>query len=118
VPEVVAGFTVRETVVEWVRLPEVPVMVRPTVRLAAELLADSVSVLLPVELIGLKDAVTPVGKPGGVKPTVLLLKPPDGVIVIVLVPLAPCAIVTLLGDADRLKSGVAAPFTVRLTVAV
>jgi len=79
VPEVVAGFTVRETVVEWVRLPEVPVMVRPTVRLAAELLADSVSVLLPVELIGLKDAVTPVGKPGGVKPTVLLLKPPDGV---------------------------------------
>jgi len=36
----------------------------------------------------------------------------------VLVPLAPCAIVKLLGDADRLKSGVAAPFTVRLTVAV
>jgi hypothetical protein len=118
VPEVVAGFTVRETVVEWVRLPEVPVMVRPTVRLAAELLADSVSVLFPVELIGLKDAVTPVGKPGGAKLTVLLLKPPDGVIVIVLVPLAPCAIVRLLGNADRLKSGVAAPFTVRLTVAV
>ncbi len=95
-------------------------MVRPTVRLAAVLLADSVSVLVPAELIGLKDAVKPLGKPGGVKLTVLLLKPPDGVIVIVLVPLEPCAIVRVLGDADRLKSGfvVVAAFTVRLTVVV
>jgi hypothetical protein len=36
------------------------------------------------------------------------LKPLDAVTDIVLIPLAPCATVTLLGDADKLKSGVAA----------
>jgi hypothetical protein len=40
------------------------------------------------------------------------------VIVIVLVPLVPCVIATLPGDADRLKSGVAAAFTIRVTVVV
>jgi hypothetical protein len=95
-------------------------MVKPTVRLAAVLFADSVSVLVPVELIGLKVAVSPVGKLRGVKLTVLPLKPPDGVIIIVLVPLAPCVTVKLLGDADRLKSGfdTVAAFTIRLKVAV
>jgi len=53
-------------------------MVNPTVMLAAVLLALSVSVLVPVPLIGLNAAVTPVGTPGGVKATVLALKPPTG----------------------------------------
>jgi hypothetical protein len=119
VPELVAAFTVKVTVVEWVRLPEVPVMVKPTVMLAAVLLAVSVRALVPVALVGLKAAVTPLGKPGMDKLT-LLLKPPDGVIVIVLEALEPCVTVRLLGVADRLKSGfvVVAAFTVRLTVAV
>ena len=93
-------------------------MVTPTVRLAAALLADSVKVLVPVVLIGLKDAVTPLGRPGGEKLTVLLLKPPDGAIVIVLEPLEPGEMVRLLGDAERLKLGTPTEFTVRLTVVV
>ena len=36
------------------------------------------------------------------------MKPLDGVTVMVLEPMAPCATLTLLGDAARLKSGVAA----------
>jgi hypothetical protein len=40
------------------------------------------------------------------------------VIVIVLVPLPPCVIVTLLGEAERLKFGVPAAFTVRVIVVV
>jgi hypothetical protein len=100
-------------------VPEVPVTVRPTVKGAAVLVAVSVRVLLPVVLAGLKDAVTPLGKPGTDKPT-LVLKPLKGVIAIVLVPLEPCVIATLLGEAEMLKSGFCTPaaFTVRLSVAV
>ena len=94
-------------------------MVNPTVRLAAELLAESVSVLVPAPLMGLKEAVTPVGKPGGVKLTVAGLNPPDGVMVIMLVALDPGETVTVLGEASKLKFGdVAVEFTVRLTVVV
>ena len=64
-------------------------MVTPRVMAAAELLALIVSVLVPELLIGLNDAVRPVGKLRGVKVTLLAVKPPDGVMVIVLVPLAP-----------------------------
>ncbi len=49
-------------------------------------------------------AVTPLGSPEADKLTPLL-KPFNRVIVIVLVPLLPCVIVTLLGEADRLKFG-------------
>ena len=114
----VAGLTVRLTVVVCVRLPEAPVMVNPTVRLAALLLAESVRVLVPAPLTGLKEAVTPEGKPGGAKLTVAGLKPPDGVIVMVLVRLEPGEMVRLLGEAERLKFGAAAAVTVRLTVVV
>jgi hypothetical protein len=95
------------------------VTVKPTVKLAAALLADSVSVLVPMVLAGLKTAVTPVGKPGTDKLT-LLLKPFKGEIEIMLVPLDPWVMVTLLGEADRLKSGfvAVAEFTVRLKEAV
>ena len=47
------------------------------------------------------------------------VKPFDGVTVMVLEPLALCAILTLLGDADRLKlGGTTAAVTVTPTVAV
>ncbi len=81
------------------------------------ILAVSVSVLVLVVLLGLNDGVTPLGKPEADKLT-LPVKPFCGVTVLVLVPLVPWVIVTLDGDAERLKFGWAAAFTVRLTVVV
>jgi len=79
---------------------------------AAVLLAVSVNVVLANE------AVTPVGRPEADRATVPV-KPLEGVTVMAFVPLAPCAIVRLVGDADRLKFGAGAvAVTVRLTVAV
>jgi len=99
-------------------VPELAVIVSPTVMLAAVLLADSVNILVPVLLTGLNEAVTPAGTPGGIKVTVLVLKPPEGVIVIMQVPLEPGATVRLLGDAEMVKLGATVALTVRLTVAV
>ena len=85
---------------------------------AAVLLAASVSVLVPVVLVGLKVAVTPLGRPEAARPT-LPVKPFSGATVMVLEPLAPCVMVRLLGNAERLKFGAGAgAFTVRLSVAV
>jgi hypothetical protein len=72
----------------------------------------------PVTEAGLKLALAPDGRPDVTPKVTALLKPFWGVTVIVLVPLFPCATVTLLGDAERLKFGWAAAFTVRLTVVV
>jgi hypothetical protein len=94
------GFTVRETVAAFVKLPEVPVMVTVAVPVVAVLLAISVRVLVVVVLVGLKEAVTPLGRPEADKLT-LPLKPFCGVTVMVLVPLAPWVIVKLLGNAER-----------------
>ena len=66
----------------------------------AVLVVVSVMVLEPVVGFGLNDAVTPVGRPEADKLT-LLVKPLCGVTVTLLVPLAPCAMLTLLGDAER-----------------
>ncbi len=99
------GFTVRETVVVLVRLPEVPVMVTVAVPVVAVVLAVSVKVLVLVALLGLKDALTPLGRPEADRLT-LPLKPFCGVIVMVLVPLAPCVMVKLVGDVDNTKLGV------------
>jgi hypothetical protein len=63
---------VRETVVVLVKLPEVPVMVSVTVPVVAVLLAVNVSVLVLVALLGLNDAVTPLGIPEADKLTLLL----------------------------------------------
>jgi hypothetical protein len=83
-----------------VKPPDVPVMVTVTVPVAAVPLAVSVNVLVLVVLLGLNDAVTPLGRPDADKLT-LPLKPFCGVIVMVLAPLAPCVIVKLFGDAER-----------------
>jgi hypothetical protein len=63
---------VRETAVLLERLPEAPVMVTVTVPVVAVLLAESVSVLVLVALLGLNDAVTPLGIPEADKLTLLL----------------------------------------------
>jgi hypothetical protein len=102
------AFTVRLRVVVCVKLPDTPVMVTVTVPVAAVPLAVNVSVLVEVVGFGTNAAVTPLGKPDALKVT-LPLKPFTGTTVIVLVPLLPCVMVTLFGEAVRLKSGVTPP---------
>src|SRR5437868_4341073 len=99
-----AGFTVRDTEVVLVRLPEVPTMVALIVPVAAVLLIASVKVLLLVVLAGLNEAVIPLGSPEAERLT-LSLKPFCGAMVIVLVPLAPCTMLKFAGEADRKKLG-------------
>jgi hypothetical protein len=101
------GFTVREILVAFVKLPDEPVMVTLNAPMAAVALAVNVNVLAVVAGFALKDAVTPLGRPDADKLT-LPLKPFCGVTVIVLVPAVPCVIVKLLGDAERAKCGVEA----------
>jgi hypothetical protein len=76
------------------------VTVTEAVPVAAVPLAVRVSVLVLDVLLGLNDAVTPLGRPDADKLT-LLAKPFWGVTVMVLAPLAPCTIVKLFGDAER-----------------
>ena len=110
---------VRLTIAVWLRLPAVPVTVTPIVIGDAELVALNVSLLVPVLLMAPNVADSPLGKPGGEKLTVLALKPPVGMMVMVVEELAPGATVTLLGEVDKLKLGAAfAAVTVRLTVVV
>jgi len=103
-----------------VRVPEVPVTVTVTVPVAAVPLALSVKMLLLVAGFGLNPAETPLGKTEVTVNPTLPLKPFKLFRVIVEVaPTPPCAIVKLVGDADRLKSGVGgAALTVRETEVV
>ena len=82
------AFTVRESVVLLVKLPDTPVIVTVTVPVAAMLLAVSVTVLELVVLAGLNEAVTPLGSPEADKLT-LPLNPFCGITVMLLAPLAP-----------------------------
>jgi hypothetical protein len=79
---------VNVNVAVWVRLPEMPVtviVVGPTV---AVLDAVSVKMLVVVVLVGLKEAVTPAGRPVADRPTAPP-KPLMSVTATELVPLAP-----------------------------
>jgi hypothetical protein len=98
------AVTVTERVVVFVKLPDWPEMVTVVVPVVAVPVAVSVKMLVLVAKVGLKAAVTPVGKPVADKVT-LPLKPFSGETVMVLEPLPPCAIVTLFGDAERVKFG-------------
>ena len=110
------GVTVKLIVVVWVKLPETPVMVTVTVPVVAVPLAVSVRTLVAVAGFVPNAAVTPVGRPVAESVT-LPVKPPVSAIVIKLAPAAPpCAIVTLDGEADKLKF--AGPVTVNETVVV
>lgn len=93
------GVTVRVIAVVCVNAPDVPVMVAVTVPVVAVLLTASVNVLVVVAGLGLNDAVTPLGSPDADKATPLL-KPFWGVTVIVLAPLRPWTMLTILGDAE------------------
>ena len=63
-----------EIVVAFDKLPDVPVIVTVLVPVVAALLALRVNVLALVVLLGLKEAVTPLGRPDADKLT-LPLKP-------------------------------------------
>ena len=89
----------RFRVVVLVKLPEMPVIVTGTVPVAAVLIAVSVNVLMLVPGFGLNDAVIPLGRPGTDKLT-WPLKPFSALTVIVLVPMAPCRMLRVLGDAE------------------
>jgi len=99
-----------------VSVPLTPVTVTVAVPIVAVLDAVKVRVLVPVVEAGLKAAVTPVGSPLAVRATAPV-NPPEGATVIVLLPVPPCATVTLAGLADNEKLGVLL-VTVRTSVAV
>lgn len=100
-----ALFTVSDTVVVAVRLPDVPVIVTVAVPVVAEELAVRLSALVPVVGFVPNAAVTPLGKPEAAKVT-LPVNPSTSFTVIVLVPAdPPCVIDTLLGEAERVKLG-------------
>jgi hypothetical protein len=112
-----AAVTVKVTVIEFVRLPDVPVTVTVAVPVVAVLLAVRVRTLEVLAGFVLNEAVTPLGKPEADKATVLP-KPFCGVTEIVLVPLAPCVMLTLFGDEERRKVGVALTVTETVVLAV
>jgi len=92
--------TVSVRVVVALRLPEVPVIVTVAVPFFAARLAVRVRVLVEVAGSGLKEAVTPFGSPEAASVT-LPENPLNGVMVMMLLPLAPpCVMVRLLGFAD------------------
>lgn len=98
------ALMVRDTVVVWVSVPEVPVIVTVEVPVVAVELAVKVTAL--VEVVGLVPnvAVTPEGK-AEVDKVTLPVNPPAGWTVTVLLPLVPCVTVTLLGESVSEKSG-------------
>ena len=93
------GVTVNATVVVSTMVPEVPVTVTFWAPTVAVPLAVKVNVLVPVVLVGLNDAVTPLGRPDAARLT-LPVNPPVGFTVIVLVPLPPWATLTVEGEAE------------------
>jgi hypothetical protein len=78
-------------------------MITVEVPVAAELLAASVNVLVPVVVAGLNVAVTPFGMPVADRP-MLPVKPLIAATLMLLVPLKPCVTVRLVGDDERPKS--------------
>lgn len=106
-------------VAELVKPSEEPVTVTETAPVAAVGLADSVRELVVVVLLGLSEAVTPLGRPEADRLTVPL-KPPCRATVIVLVLLEPCGIVNPVGAAEMVKLpwGITASEIVALLVKV
>ena len=100
--KVPAGLTVRASEVCRVKLPNVPVIFMLAVPIVAVEEAVNVKALVPVVLVGLKEAVTPFGKPEADKPTAPL-NPFCGVRVIVVDPLVPCTRVKPAGAAESVK---------------
>jgi hypothetical protein len=86
-------------------------MVMVLVPVVAVLLAVKVSTLVDVVGFVPNEAVTPLGS-AELESVTDPVKPPEGVTVIVLLPLVPCFTVRLEGEAESEKFGVAVAFTV------
>lgn len=98
-------FTVSVIGVDPFNAPDVPLTVTGTVPVVAVGLAVKVRVLVELVGLGLNPAVTPLGKPAAERVT-LPLNPFTALTVIVLVPLLPCDIVRVFGEAESVKLGV------------
>src|ERR1700743_2724287 len=85
---VCTAVTVKLMVAVCERVPLTPVTVMVAAPRVAVLDAVKVSVLVPVVEAGLNAAVTPAGNPLAVRAT-MPVNPPDGVTVIVLLPVVP-----------------------------
>lgn len=99
----------------WFREPEIPRMVMVVVPVAAVALLLKVNVLVVAAGLGPNEVVTPLGTPVAMNFT-LPVKPPLGVIVMVVVPCDETGILTLVGDAESVKSPPVVPVTVNVTV--
>lgn len=95
-----AALMVTAMVVEDDRLPEVPVIVTIAIPGVVVLLAASANVLLPVEGLGEKDAVTPLGNPDAAKFT-LPVNPHCGTTSMVAVAVLPWFMLRLAADEKR-----------------
>src|SRR5271157_1519388 len=109
--------TVSAIAVLAITLPEVPVMVTVEVPAVAELLAVSVSTLLPPVGFALNAAVTPAGRPEPVRVT-LPVNPFTSVTVMVSAPLPLWAIESAGAEGASVKPGVPPPVTVIVNVSV
>src|SRR5579863_6944611 len=104
-PPVRPGHGITETLIKAVcaKLPDVPVIVTVApVSSFAVGLAVSVKVLVLLVILGLNDAVTPLGRPEAVNVT-LPVKLPVSFTEIVVMSLPPWATANVLGDADSVK---------------
>ena len=95
---------VSEMLVVWVSVPETPVTVTVLVPVVAVLLALKVRTLDPVVGFVPNVAVTPLGR-AEVESVTDPVNPPEGVTVIVLLPLLPCVTLKLEGEAESEKFG-------------
>ena len=95
---------VSEILVVCVSEPETPVTVMVLVPVVAVLLAVKVRALVPVVGLVPNVAVTPLGR-AEVESVTDPVKPPDGVTVMVLLPLVPWVTLRLVGEAESVKLG-------------
>ena len=94
--------TVKLIVAVLVKPSEEPVTVTTTVPVAAVGFAVRVSELAVVVLLGMNEAVTPLGRPEADK-LIVPLKPPCSATVTVLAALEPCGTVNPVGAAEMVK---------------
>jgi len=111
------GPMVRVIVVLAVKAPDVPAIVTVEVLLAAVLGATIVNTLLPAVLVGLKLAVTPLGRPDAASATVPV-KPYCAFTATFAVPLVPDATFKAVGVADNVKLGGGVRVNARVVLAV
>ena len=101
-------FTVSANVIDELTVPETPVTLTVAGPTVAELLALSVSVLLPDVELGLNDAVTPGGSCDADRLT-FPEKPPASVTEIVTAPESPCETDKVPGVVESQKPGPTGP---------